>query len=216
MHAYLIVSPTNNQQLAINNLATKLNTRIMEFPIAKIEDVRNLNNLIKLSFESPTLIVCKDIHKAGEEAANALLKNLEEPQQNIYFVLTTPSIRKVLPTIVSRCQIIKVCNKDATDERDKQSEIEDFFSMTTGGRLSYIDKIKDRSEAIKFAENLVNFMHGSLHKNEINKAWPSENKMVKYNFRAEDFEIVIKTLSGLNANGNVNLQLSNLVIQLDK
>lgn len=207
MHAFLIVGQGSNQELTINKLANKLGTKILEYSVFKIEDVRNLNNLIKLSFGSPTLIVCKDIHKAGEEALNAFLKNLEEPQENIYFVLTTPSVKKVLPTIVSRCQIIKVTNKHLGDIENETDEpnIKSFFSMTTGERLSYIDKIKDRTEAIKFAENMVNFMHGSLHGNEI-----------KYNFSAEDFEIVLKTLSGLNANGNVNLQLSNMVIELDK
>ena len=102
-------------QTATDNLAKKLHAKILEFPLSKIDDVRSLNNLIRLSFDEPTLVVSENIHEATEEALNAFLKNLEEPQENIYFVLTAPSTRKVLPTIVSRCEIVKSTNLQITN-----------------------------------------------------------------------------------------------------
>lgn len=203
MHAYLLITGRNSDyQQQISELSKKLGAKIMEFPIYKIGDVRDLNNLIKLSFDSPTLIVCKDIHEAGEEASNAFLKNLEEPQKNIFFTLTTSSVRKVLPTIVSRCQIIKT-EKTNPPKEINHREIGNFFDLTTGQKLSYMDKIKNRDEAINFIENMAYFMHRSLHQ-----------KDVKYKFGTRDIETVLKTLSRLKANGNVNLQCSNLIIQL--
>jgi len=199
MHAYLLISQNSNIDSDIDKLAKKLNAKVVEFPLLKIDDVRNLNNLIRLSFDKPTLIVCKNIHEAGEEALNAFLKNLEEPQENLYFALTAPSVRKVLPTIVSRCQIVRILN-DSQSTADS-GEVEKFLKLGVGEKLSYIDKIKDRGSAIEFAENMVNFMHRSLHKNE-----------VKYGARAENIRLAVKTLSGLKANGNVNLQLSNFAI----
>lgn len=203
MHAFLIIESTDNHQSSINDLALKLDAKVMEFPLIKIDDVRNLNDLLRLSFETPTLIVCPNIHKAGEEALNAFLKNLEEPQKNIYFALTAPTPKKVLPTIVSRCQIIKTNNQQLTI--NNRFDIESFFKMTKGDMLAYIDKIKDRNQAIDFAENMVNFMHGSLHKKEL-----------KYKFTAQDIRLAVKTLSRLNGFGNVNLQLSNFVINHGK
>ncbi len=188
-------------QVSITGLAKKLHARVVEFPLLKIGDVRNLNDLIRLSFKEPTLIVCQNIHQAGEEALNAFLKNLEEPQENIYFALTAPSARKVLPTIVSRCQIIKVVNRQVSTF-DGQ-EIEGFLKMSLGQKLSYIDKIKDRVKAIEFTENMVSFVHRSLHENRL-----------KYSIGEGYIRPALKTLSRLKANGNVNLQLSNLVIQI--
>lgn len=202
MHAYLLVGQDNGSfQLSISNLAAKLKAKIIDFPLAKIDDVRELNNFIRLSFSVPTLIVCQNINETGEEALNAFLKNLEEPQDNVYFVLTAPSVKKVLSTIVSRCQIVKVIGKQlpVTD----YGEIETFWKMTVGEKLSYIDKIKDRDTAIVFAENMVNFMHGSLHEKEL-----------KYNINPGVVRLALKTLTRLKANGNVNLQLSNFVVQL--
>lgn len=202
MHAYLIVGKSGSEQPEVEKLARTLKAKILEFPIVKIEDVRNLNNLIRLSFDTPTLIYSRNIQEAGEEALNAFLKNLEEPQENIYFALTTPSVRAVLPTIVSRCQVVKIISNQQSTTND-QLEIEQFFEMTKGERLSYIDKIKDRAKAIEFAMNMVFFVHGSLHKNE-----------VEYKSCARNVEVATKTLSGLKANGNVNLHLSNLAINI--
>jgi DNA polymerase III delta prime subunit len=201
MHAFLLIG-TNNEELKAKTekLAKKLQAKIMEFPLIKIDDVRSLNSLIRLEFNEPTLIVCKDIHEAGEEALNAFLKNLEEPQENIYFALTAPSTRKVLPTIVSRCEIIRV---QSTENTVDSNEIEKFMALTVGEKFAYVDKIRDRSKAIEFAENAIAFLHGQLHKND-----------VKYDELAGKIEAATKTLSGLNANGNVNLQLSNLVVRL--
>ena len=174
----------------------------MNFPLIKIDDVRSINNLIRLSFEEPTLIVSQNIQDAGEEALNAFLKNLEEPQENVYFALTAPSIRKVLPTIVSRCQIIRIKNQELEILNDEAGK---FTKLSTGEKLAYIDKIKDRGKAVEFAENLAIFLHSELHKNEL-----------KYSVQARILEGITKTLSRLKANGNVNLQLSNFVIKYAK
>lgn len=164
----------------------------MEFPLAKIEDVRNLNNLLRLSFSEPTLIVSENIEGATEEALNAFLKNLEEPQPNIYFALTAASVRKVLPTIVSRCQIIKV---QSTKYRVQSEDVEQFLDMNPSQKLAFFDKIKDRNKAIEFIESLIFFLH--------------EKKDLT------NMELLIKTLTRLKANGTVNLHLTNLVAQYD-
>lgn len=205
MHAFLLVGQSiDNSQSAINNLAIKLHAKIMEFPLVKIDDVRSLNDLIRLSFSEPTLIVSNDIHEAGEEALNAFLKNLEEPQENIYFALTAPSTRKVLPTIVSRCEIIRIRNQESgISNAEKNKESEKFMKMTTGEKLSYIDKIKDRAKAVELAESLAFFIHGTLH-----------GEMVDYIVQTKNLETVAKTLSRLKANGNVNLQLVNMITNL--
>jgi len=203
MHAFLFVGQEiSNLKLQISNLAIKLHAKIMEYPLVKIDDVRSLNDLIRLSFSEPTLVVCQNIHEAGEEALNAFLKNLEEPQENIYFALTAPSTRKVLPTIVSRCEIIKITSKQIGKSAN-DDEMGEFFKMSAGEKLSYIDKIKDRAKAIELAESLANFMHGTLH-----------SEMVNYIVQAKNLEAVSKTLSGLKANGNVNLQLVNIITNL--
>ncbi|OIN96700.1 DNA polymerase III subunit delta' [Candidatus Desantisbacteria bacterium CG1_02_38_46] len=58
------------------------------------------------------------IEEAGnmtEEAANSLLKILEEPPVDTVFILTTSSPQDILPTIISRCQMVRFTTKSKTD-----------------------------------------------------------------------------------------------------
>lgn len=202
MHAFLLVGQgITNFQLAVSNLATKLKAKIIEYPLVKIEDVRNLNNFLRLAVTEPTLIYCPNIQNAGVEALNAFLKNLEEPQENIYFALTAPSQRKVLPTIVSRCQVIQITNNPITKSTNDKTI--DFLKMTIGEKFKVVEKIKERTDAINFVQNLIDTIHISLYEN-IN-----DIKLISKNL-----ETTLATLNNLKANGNLSLQLTNLVVNL--
>jgi len=71
-----------------------------------IDDIRELKNGIKFS---PTkskykVFILDEAHQLSKDAANALLKTLEEPPSHAIFVLATTQIYKMIPTIISRCQ----------------------------------------------------------------------------------------------------------------
>lgn len=72
----------------------------------KIEQIRNLHDLI---YKTPQtglnkLIVIKSADKMNFSAENALLKTLEDPPKNTYFILIAKQISSIAPTILSRCQ----------------------------------------------------------------------------------------------------------------
>ena len=108
MHAFLIIGNSEERIAYSKKLVAKLKVKTLEFPLSKIADTRELGKVTKLSFNTPTAILINSIDEITEEAGNAFLKNLEEPQENIFYILTANSLAAVLPTIVSRCQIIKV------------------------------------------------------------------------------------------------------------
>lgn len=198
MHAYLLVGQgIANYQPAITTLAKKLKAKIIELALTKIEEVRALTKFTALKLDQPTAIVIKNIDQATEEAQNAFLKNLEEPQEYLYYILTTNRLAAVLPTIVSRCQIIKIHNSQFTIYNENSGK---FLKMTIGEKLAFCDKIKDRGEARQFVNDLINILHQQLL---------SQKDLLK---TARNLEICIKTLNNLEANGNLALQLSNLVI----
>ncbi len=71
-----------------------------------IDDIRELKEGIKFS---PTkskykVFIIDEAHQLTKEAANALLKTLEEPPAHAIFVLATTEIHKMISTIISRCQ----------------------------------------------------------------------------------------------------------------
>ena len=104
MHAFLLI---NSDPL---DFARKQGAKVVPFILQKIDDVRELKKLVKFSLVEKTAIVISDIDKITTEAANAFLKNLEEPTKNLIYILTANNIANVLPTIVSRCQISKSTN----------------------------------------------------------------------------------------------------------
>lgn len=71
-----------------------------------IDEIRELRDGIRFS---PTkskykVFIIDESHQLSKDAANALLKTLEEPPSHAIFILATTEIHKMIPTIVSRCQ----------------------------------------------------------------------------------------------------------------
>jgi DNA polymerase-3 subunit gamma/tau len=50
------------------------------------------------------IYIIDEVHQLSSAASSALLKTLEEPPENVIFVLATTDPQKLLPTIISRCQ----------------------------------------------------------------------------------------------------------------
>ena len=75
----------------------------------KIDDIRYLlGRLVLKPFSASTQVAVIDgAERLTEEAANSLLKSLEEPSSSSRFLLTTARLPQCLPTVVSRCQMIR-------------------------------------------------------------------------------------------------------------
>ncbi|MFC1727515.1 DNA polymerase III subunit gamma/tau [Patescibacteria group bacterium] len=70
-----------------------------------IDDIRNLREKVKLAparLKNKVYII-DEVHMLTTEAFNALLKTLEEPPANTYFILCTTNVEKLPETIISRC-----------------------------------------------------------------------------------------------------------------
>lgn len=76
----------------------------------KKDQILNLQDVFKIKsqFNKNRVYIINETEKMNEAASNKLLKFLEEPESNIYAFLITSNLEKILPTIKSRCQIIKI------------------------------------------------------------------------------------------------------------
>ncbi|WP_341738007.1 DNA polymerase III subunit gamma/tau [Microcoleus sp. CAWBG640] len=82
---------------------------VIEIDAASNTGVDNIRDLIERAQFSPVqcrykVYVIDEVHMLSNQAFNALLKTLEEPPDNVVFVLATTDPQRVLPTIISRCQ----------------------------------------------------------------------------------------------------------------
>lgn len=74
-----------------------------------IDDIRALKERVSLPPAQGvmTVYILDEVHMLTTEAFNALLKLLEEPPRHVVFILATTELHKVVPTIVSRCQVVQ-------------------------------------------------------------------------------------------------------------
>ena len=71
-----------------------------------IDEIRELRDGIKFvpTKSKYKVFILDEAHQLSKDAANALLKTLEEPPSHAIFVLATTEIHKMIPTVISRCQ----------------------------------------------------------------------------------------------------------------
>ncbi len=90
--------------------------------VVTIEQVRELTIHLKVKQFDDLFVVIRPADALQPEAANALLKNLEEPTEKIHFVLITDSPSLLLPTILSRAAIYILREKIVTHNDIDASE----------------------------------------------------------------------------------------------
>lgn len=88
--------------------------------IIKVNSIRDIGKFLSLQFDKSyfRLVLISDAHLMNETSQNALLKNLEEPPENVIFILTTPYPNLLRETIRSRCWLMAFNPLDSKDVRD--------------------------------------------------------------------------------------------------
>ena len=103
----------------------------------KIEEVRNFIEKANLTKQTKyKILLIQNIERMTPEAANSLLKTLEDPPQNVIFILTTSRIKDVLPTIISR---VRLYTFHRLRDEDVENILRKFYP------LADTDELKDVS-----------------------------------------------------------------------
>jgi DNA polymerase III subunit gamma/tau len=73
----------------------------------KVDDIRNLTDQVRIppQIGQYKVYIIDEVHMLSTQAFNAFLKTLEEPPKHAIFILATTEKHKIIPTILSRCQI---------------------------------------------------------------------------------------------------------------
>ena len=161
-----------------------------------IEDVRTLQNWLILG-SGPKIAFIPQAQNLTPQSQNALLKILEEPPTNTTIILQVSDPDSLLPTVLSRCQLVILPPSDppaSTEEREKAAE---FLAALDSDDLGQCFKMvsllaKDRTSAIASLEALLRFLH----------------QQQKYPPTKEVFPALV----ALRQNANVRLTLENLCL----
>jgi DNA polymerase-3 subunit gamma/tau len=73
----------------------------------QVDDIRNLNDQVRIPPQKGLykVYIIDEVHMLSQSAFNAFLKTLEEPPPHAIFILATTEKHKIIPTILSRCQV---------------------------------------------------------------------------------------------------------------
>ena len=90
-----------------------------------VEDIRNLIDQVRIppQFGKYKVYIIDEVHMLSQSAFNAFLKTLEEPPAHAIFILATTEKHKIIPTILSRCQIFDFKRIGVTDTKNYLQKI---------------------------------------------------------------------------------------------
>jgi len=106
-----------------------------------VDGIRNLTDQIRIppQIGNFKVYIIDEVHMLSSSAFNAFLKTLEEPPRHCVFILATTEKHKIIPTILSRCQIY------------------DFKRISVDDISSYLINIS-KKEKVKYEDNAIQFI----------------------------------------------------------
>lgn len=126
----------------------------------KIEQIRNLQARIveKPITSRKKVYVIDDADLMSEESQNCLLKTLEEPPEYAVIILIVSNESRILPTIKSRCVIIKFQPLTSKEIKQVKPELSDDLIQLLEGSLLNAENIEQKKEQYAQLSNLVNVL----------------------------------------------------------
>ena len=105
-----------------------------------VDDIRNLIDQVRIppQIGKYSIYIIDEVHMLSAAAFNAFLKTLEEPPSHAVFILATTEKHKIIPTILSRCQIYnfnRIKIDDTVQYLEKISKNEDITYESEGLRI---------------------------------------------------------------------------------
>jgi DNA polymerase-3 subunit gamma/tau len=132
-----------------------------------VEDIRTLTEQVRFvpQMGKYKVYIIDEVHMLSSSAFNAFLKTLEEPPSYAIFILATTEKHKILPTILSRCQIFdfkRITTKDTVEHLEEIIEKEDIKA-----EKSALELIAQKSEgcmrdALSILDKMVSFTGGHV------------------------------------------------------
>jgi len=133
-----------------------------------VDDIRTLVDQVRFAPQAGKykVYIIDEVHMLSSSAFNAFLKTLEEPPPYAIFILATTEKHKILPTILSRCQIFDFKRITTNDTVEHLQEICDKESIKAEKPALQIIAQKSEGcmrDALSIMDKIVSFTNGELN-----------------------------------------------------
>ena len=145
-----------------------------------VDDIRSLIDQVRIMPQvgQYSVFIIDEVHMLSQQAFNAFLKTLEEPPKHAIFILATTEKHKILPTILSRCQVY------------------DFNRIRVEDAVGYLKHIAD-NEGVSYDEESLNLIAQKAD-GGMRDALSMFDKAVSFCSGQLDYKEVAKTLNVLD------------------
>ena len=198
-----------------------------------VDDIRNLTEQVRIppQLGKYKVYIIDEVHMLSTSAFNAFLKTLEEPPKHCIFILATTEKHKIIPTILSRCQIydfkritnkdiveylIKICKKEGVDF---EAEALDIIANKADGAmrdaLSIFDRIlsyNNKEITVKDVSINLNVLDQEIYSKSIDLIL--ENKIPELLLLLDS--VISKGFEGINYISGLSTYCRNLLISKDE
>ncbi|MFY7671018.1 DNA polymerase III subunit gamma/tau [Tenacibaculum sp. MEBiC06402] len=214
-----ILAKRINQESSENTTEEDFAFNIFELDAASnnsVDDIRNLTDQVRIPPQTGKykVYIIDEVHMLSQAAFNAFLKTLEEPPAHAIFILATTEKHKIIPTILSRCQIFDfkrigvldaknylkvICERESiTAEDDALHIIAQKADGAMRDALSIFDRVVSFSgnnltrEAVTQNLNVLDYevyfnMTDLLLENKIPEALMAYNEVLSKGFEGQHF-----------------------------
>ena len=133
-----------------------------------VDDIRSLVEQVRFAPQAGKykVYIVDEVHMLSSSAFNAFLKTLEEPPPYAIFILATTEKHKILPTILSRCQIFDFKRITNNDTIEHLQEICDKEKITAEKAALHVIAQKSEGclrDALSILDKIVSFSNGELN-----------------------------------------------------
>ncbi|MCW3082050.1 DNA polymerase III subunit gamma/tau [Segetibacter sp.] len=132
-----------------------------------VEDIRALVEQVRFAPQAGKykIYIVDEVHMLSTSAFNAFLKTLEEPPSYAIFILATTEKHKILPTILSRCQIFdfkRITNNDTVEHLQEIAGKEDIHSEKAALQLIAQKSEGCMRDSLSILDKIVSFTNGDV------------------------------------------------------
>lgn len=132
-----------------------------------VDDIRNLTDQVRIPPQTGKykVYIIDEVHMLSQSAFNAFLKTLEEPPTHAIFILATTEKHKIIPTILSRCQIFDFKRITVLDAKNYLKKIAEKENITADDDALHIIAQKADGamrDALSIFDRVISFSGSNL------------------------------------------------------
>ena len=132
-----------------------------------VDDIRNLVEQVRFTPQAGRykVYIVDEVHMLSSSAFNAFLKTLEEPPPYAIFILATTEKHKILPTILSRCQIFdfkRITNNDTVEHLQEICDKENITAEKTALHVIAQKSEGCMRDSLSILDKIVSFTNGAV------------------------------------------------------